>query len=150
MPEDTTPSIPECPPAGFEAMAGRAAVERLVGPFYERMGPDGRWQLGFRVTPVKLNQMGVCHGGVIALFADIQGSVLKRTLGLVAKTPTVRLDLDYVGPARPGAWVQAEPRVVAVTRGLLFFESLVLADDVACARVSGIYRILARSGGTPE
>lgn len=135
--------IDDDPPDGFVEMKGRAVVEQRIGPFYERRTSSGGWQLGFRVTGTKVNAMGICHGGLIAMFGDIQGSVLKRSLDIVGrKTPTVRLDIDYVAPARLGSWVEAEPRVVSVTRGLLFFEAMVLADGEPCARMSGIYRIL--------
>lgn len=113
-----------------------------VGPFYERRTAEGRWQLGFRVTPANLNSMGVCHGGVLALFADIQGSALKKYLGLQLQSPTVSISIDYVAPAPAGAWVQSEPELVRRTGTLLFFHSMIYAGETLCARASGIYRLL--------
>ncbi|WP_165816110.1 PaaI family thioesterase [Kumtagia ephedrae] len=132
------------PPAGFRPLLGRAEVEMVAGPFYERRTAGGQWQLGFRVTPRKLNRMGVCHGGVLAVFADIQGSALKKSLDLVAESPTVTLGIDYAAPAHAGAWVQSRPELVRQTATLLFFHALFYADDTLCARASGIYYLSSR------
>lgn len=132
------------PPAGFRPLLGRAEVEMVAGPFYERRTADGQCQLGFRVTPRKLNRMGVCHGGVLAVFADIQGSALKKSLDLVAESPTVTLGIDYAAPAHAGAWVQSQPELVRQTATLLFFHALFYADDTLCARASGIYYLSSR------
>lgn len=129
------------PPEGFELLAGRAEAEAFAGPFYQRRAADGQWQLGFRVTRRKLNKMGVCHGGVIALFADIQGTALKKTLGLNVESPTINISIDYAAAAPAGAWIQSQPQLVRRTPTLLFFQSLFFADDTVCARASGIYRL---------
>lgn len=131
----------DLPPDGFVVLENRAEAEASAGPFYERRSPDGRWQLGFRVTARKLNKMGVCHGGILATFADIQGSALKKSLGLRLLSPTVNLSLDYVAPARAGAWVESQPELVRQTETLLFFQSIFRADGIACVRASGIYRL---------
>ena len=133
------------PPAGFVELTGRPEAERFAGPFYERTLDDGIRQLGFRVTPRKLNKMGVCHGGALALFADIQSGALKRSLGLAVDSPTINLTIDFVASAPKGSWVQSQPELVRQTGGLLFFESKLLADGHICARVNGIYRL--RPGG---
>ncbi len=128
-------------PDGFSQLRGRAEAEMFAGPFYERRTADGQWQLGFRVTRRKLNKMGVCHGGVIALFADIQGTALKKTLGLHVESPTINISVDYAASAPAGAWIQSQPELVRRTPALLFFQSLFLADGTVCARASGIYRL---------
>lgn len=132
----------DAPPEGFTQLTGRMPIEAHAGPFYERCTERGVWQLGFRVTTAKLNGFGICHGGVLATFADIQGSALKKTLGLKGKSPTVTLSLDYAGPAPEGAWVQSTPELVRETGSMLFFRALIEADGVPCLRASGIYRLL--------
>ncbi|MBX3573546.1 MAG: PaaI family thioesterase [Mesorhizobium sp.] len=129
------------PPEGFVQLADRPEIEKSAGPFYERILEDGRRQLGFRVSARKLNKMGACHGGVLAMFADIQGSVVKRRLGITADTPTINLGMDFVAPAREGAWVWSEPGLVRHTGGMIFFQATVHADSEVCMRVNGIYRI---------
>lgn len=129
------------PPEGFSPLVDRAEIEQSAGPFYERLMDDGSRRLGFRVTARKLNKMGACHGGVLAMFADIQGSVVKRRLAIAADTPTVNLGMDFVAPAREGAWVWSQPELVRHTGGMIFFQATVHADEEVCMRVNGIYRI---------
>ncbi|WP_202313396.1 PaaI family thioesterase [Mesorhizobium sp. L-8-10] len=136
------------PPQGFFILGERPEVEVFAGPFYERLLADGQRQLGFRVTPRKLNKMGVCHGGVLALFADIQGGPLKRALNLAVDSPTINLSMDFVASAPRGSWVQSQPQLVRQTGGLLFFESKLHADGELCARVSGIYRLKPNGHGS--
>lgn len=133
------------PPEGFARMTNRAALEKIVGPFYERATADGARQLGFRVTANKLNRMGVCHGGLLALFADLQGGPVKRLLGLEGDSPTVNLGIDFVAPVPAGAWVHSQPQLVRRTRGMLFFEAKFFADGELCARISGIYRLKSQN-----
>lgn len=130
------------PPAGYEQLPDRVAYEKQAGPFYRRLGPSGRWQMGFRVTEGKLNAMGVCHGGVLATFADVLGSAVKRNLGLVRRSPTITLSLDFAAPAPLGAWVDSEPELVRETGSMLFISAIARADGVICLRASGIYRLL--------
>jgi len=129
------------PPEGFTRLEDRAEIENSAGPFYERLMSDDWLQLGFRVTPRKLNKMGACHGGVLAMFADIQGSVVKRRLKLAGDSPTINLGMDFVSPARSGTWVWSQPELVRHTGGMLFFQAIVHADSEICMRVNGIYRL---------
>ena len=128
-------------PQGFTPLRGRADIESFAGPFYERQMEDGVWRLGFRVTRAKLNKMGVCHGGVLAMFADIQGNAVKRRLNITGDTPTVSLGMDFVAPAPEGAWVWSQPEPLRQTGSLIFFQAIVHADDDICMRVNGIYRL---------
>jgi acyl-coenzyme A thioesterase PaaI-like protein len=137
----------DAPPEGFVRLTDRAAIESIAGPFYQRLVEGAPPQLGFRVTPSKLNKMGVCHGGLLALFADLQGGPVKRLLGLEMDSPTINLGVDFVAPAPAGAWVHSEPALVRRTGGLLFFEAKIFADGVLCARINGVYRLKPRGAG---
>lgn len=133
------------PPEGFELLPNRADCEAFAGPYYLRES-GGVWSMGFRVHPRHLNKMGVCHGGMMATFADALGTAVKRAQGLRVETPTVTLTVDYVAPVRPGTWVEATPQLVAQTRSLLNFHSLITADGVVVARMNCIYKIVAGFG----
>lgn len=140
----------DAPPSGFRPLSARSEVEKAVGPFYERETADGPRQMVFRVTQSKLSANGVCRGGVLASFADIQGTALKHTLGIDASTPTISLNLDFVAPAPAGVWVQSEPRLVRRTRRIPVSHSMIYARDVLCARASGIYWLAGRTSEAPS
>jgi uncharacterized protein (TIGR00369 family) len=135
----------DAPPAGFLPLTGRAECEAFAGPYYLAES-DGVWSMGFRVQPRHLNKMGVCHGGIMATFADALGTAVKRGQGLRVETPTITLTVDYVAPVRPGTWVQATPQLVMQTRKLLNFHSLITADGETVARMNCIYKIAAGFG----
>jgi len=125
---------------GFSPMPDRPEAERFAGPFYLR-ADAGRWQIGFRVKQRHLNRLGICHGGILATFADLQGHALKKNEGLQGDSPTITLSLDYVAPVQLGQWVEVEPTIVRRTPGLLFFQSLITADGQVALRASGIYKL---------
>jgi acyl-coenzyme A thioesterase PaaI-like protein len=55
--------------------------------------------------------------------------------------PTISLQMDFLAPARLGAWVQARTDVLKTTRNLVFVQGLIHADDELALRVSSIYKI---------
>lgn len=112
----------------------------LVGPFWVR--PEGEGiRIGFRVELRHCNPMELCHGGMLTAFADI---VLTGGCNHVARLRrflvTVSLATDFIGPARIGAWLEARPEVLKVTRGMLFGQCLVTADGEPVLRASGTFR----------
>ena len=113
----------------------------LNGPLYARMHGD-RLQLGFRVEPRHTNPLNICHGGMLATFADMllpcvaiyQAATERRFL------PTISLQADYLAVAALGAWVQGEGEVLRTTRNMVFAQGLISADGVPAMRVSGIFK----------
>ena len=135
---DTADDIPE----GFRSI-------KVGGPFMFHNGPlYGQWTgqrllLGFRVQQRHTNPLQVCHGGMLATFVDMlipcaamyQSDMEQRFL------PTISLQVDYLGAAALGAWVQGEADVLRSTRNLLFGQGLVTADGEPALRVSGIFKM---------
>ena len=129
-------------PEGFQPV-------KIGGPFIFHNGPlYAKWSgqrllLGFRVEERHSNPLKVCHGGMLATFADMlipcaamyQGDMERRFL------PTISLQIDYMGAAALGAWVQGEADVLRTTRNMLFGQGLVTADGQAALRVSGIFKM---------
>ena len=101
----------------------------LNGPLYARLQGE-RLQLGFRVEARHTNPLNICHGGMLATFADMllpcvamyQSGTERRFL------PTISLQIDYLASAAPGAWVQGEGEVLRTTRNMVFVQGLVTAD----------------------
>lgn len=122
------------PPAGFEPLANATEGEVFNGPFYIRGGT-----LGFRCKRRHLNASGTCHGGLLAVFADMLG----YGIGVGTQSgaaPTVTLSIDFLAPVRLGDWVEATPEVTRDSRSLTFFQALMRVDGTAVARCNGIYK----------
>lgn len=120
----------------------------MGGPFVVHNGPlfgrmhDGRLQVGFRVEPRHTNPLNICHGGMLATFADMllpcialyQGDAERRFL------PTISLQIDYLAPAALGAWVQGAGEVLRRTRNMVFVQALAEAEGQTVLRVSGVFK----------
>jgi uncharacterized protein (TIGR00369 family) len=124
------------------------------GPFIAHNGPlYGRWtgeklQLGFRVELRHTNPLTICHGGMLASFADmlLPCAALYQRAGERRFLPTISLQVDYLGATPLGAWVQGEGEVLRTTRNMLFAQGLVTADGTPVLRVSGIFKMGALIG----
>ncbi|MDE2466783.1 MAG: PaaI family thioesterase [Alphaproteobacteria bacterium] len=122
---------------------------RLSMGFLEANGPlFGRWDgaqlhLGFRVEERHCNPGKVCHGGMLALFADMLLPIAarfqaKQDMGFL---PTINLTCDYLAPAPLGAWVEGTAAPVRITKNLLFAQGLAMAGEVPVLRANGIFKI---------
>ncbi len=94
-------------PEGFRPLRFNMGFIAAVGPLYGKW--DGtRLAMGFRVEPRHCNPGQVAHGGMLATFADMFIPIAARLQGKadVGFAPTVNLTLDYIAPAKLGAWVE--------------------------------------------
>jgi uncharacterized protein (TIGR00369 family) len=123
-------------PAGFELFDIRGHYDQAFGPlFIDRAGS----RLGFRVTERHLNPNGICHGGALAMFADMQ--VVTVGPGPAGQySPTINLSIDYLAPAPLGAWVEAHVIPLKTTRSLIFSQAVMTVDGDPVARATAIYR----------
>lgn len=128
-------------PEGFRVVSVGGHFVAHNGPLYVRL-IDGRVQVGFRVQSHHTNPLGICHGGMLATFADMlipcaamyEPGLERRFL------PTISLQVDYMGAAPLGAWVQGEGQVLRTTRNMLFGQALVTANGEPALRVSGVFK----------
>lgn len=94
--------------------------------------------LGFRVEPRHTNPLNICHGGMLASFADMlmPCGAIYQMQGECRLLPTISLNIDCLG-----AWVQGQADVLRITRNMLFAPGLVMADGTPVLRVSGIFKM---------
>ena len=112
------------------------------GPLFVRHDGEGL-RLGFRVEKRHCNPLGICHGGMLATFTDMQLPFASRAqAGLTLNfLPTVSLSVDYLAPAPLGAWVEGRTEVLRRTKRLVFSQMVATADGEICVRANGIFRI---------
>jgi uncharacterized protein (TIGR00369 family) len=129
-------------PPGFAPLGIRMGFLESNGPLYHRWAND-RVTLGFRVGARHCNPGNVCHGGMLATFADMLLPIAAR---LQSKTemgflPTINLICDFLAPAPLGSWVEGQADGIKATRNLLFAQGLATADGNPCLRANGIFKI---------
>ncbi len=140
--DDVASDAAENIPEGFRPVKVGGPFISQNGPFYAKWA-DERLLLGFRVELRHTNPLGMCHGGMLAAFSDMlipcaamyQQAMERRFL------PTISLQIDYMGAAPLGAWVQGEASVLKTTRNMLFGQGLVTADGEPALRISGIFKL---------
>ena len=138
-------------PAGFRKFKFNTGFLEAVGPLY------GKWDgekllMGFRVEMRHCNPGQVAHGGMLATFADMFIPIAARVQSKadVGFAPTVSLTLDFIAPARLGAWVEGRAEFLRAGKSLFFAQGLATADDVLCLRASAIFKVTAPMGTIPS
>ena len=127
----------DSPPAGFELMTRSDAYSRAFGPIYINLAQH---KIGFFVADRHLNPGGVCHGGALATFADLQFGAIRALLKSSRRLrPTVNLSLDYFAPAPLGAWVEAEVTLVSEALGIVTTRAVITANGRLAAQSRNIY-----------
>jgi len=130
-------------PDGFAALPFHYGFIGVNGPLYCRRVGGDRLHLGFRVEERHCNPMGIAHGGMLVTFADMQLPFGARYQGGLPDNflPTINLSVDFLAPAKLGAWVEGETEVLRRTKNLVFAQCTVTADGEPCLRASGIFKI---------
>jgi uncharacterized protein (TIGR00369 family) len=120
----------------------RSPVTEPWQPLFSRR-VDGALQIGLFLGAQHCNSRGLLHGGVIAALADnAMGLSCGTTMPSVDGLVTVSLNVDYVGAAKIGQWLQVEPRVLKTGKSMGFADALVTADGSVIARASATFRVL--------
>ena len=130
-------------PPGFRRFRAGSGFIAVNGPLYF-LHEGAKFRLGFRVEARHCNPMGICHGGMLATFADMllpMGTVMQVKELHDRFLPTVSLQVDYIGPARLGDWVDGEMQVLRTTRAMVFAQGLVKSGGAIALRCSGVFKI---------
>jgi len=113
----------------------------LIGPMWQR-AEDGKTRYGLLTEHKHHNRRGIVQGGVIATLAD-------RAMGLTAwqannKAPqaTIQLEIQYVGAARIGDFIEVDCDVVRITRSLAFMQARLTVGEQVVATANGIWKLL--------
>ncbi|WP_096668258.1 PaaI family thioesterase [Polaromonas sp. AET17H-212] len=138
---DTTSSCASAIPDGFVPVRVGGPFIEVNGPFHARLEGQ-RLLLGFRVEERHSNPLQMCHGGMLASFADmlLPCAAMYQTDTDRRFLPTISLQIDYLAPARLGAWVQGQADILRSTRNMIFIQGLVTADGEPALRISGIFK----------
>jgi acyl-coenzyme A thioesterase 13 len=127
-------------PRGFEPFSFTSPFTSNNGPLYVKCGAR-KATFGFRVDERHLNPRDVVHGGWMTSFVDVaMAQSALYELGMVALTPTIHLDTDFLAPIFPAQWVTCDAKLVKSTRSMNFVECTCYADGEPVLRASAIYR----------
>lgn len=161
-----TVSIASSVAAGADALAGDVTLARplpegfrplrigtfndflaLTGPFAMK-NENGVLNLGFYVEQRHCNIAGICHGGMMLTFADIQMAIAgKHQEDLQGFHMTVSLTCDFLGGGKRGGWIEGRTEVVRNEDRFLFTQCIVTCDGEPVLRGNAVFR---EGKATPE
>ena len=106
-------------PDGFKISDRRAPFTIANGPFYEKIVDENKLIRAFRVEERHLNGIKLVHGGMLMTFADsaLASSVIHQT---GRHCVTIKMNSEFLSPAREGDWVESDVVVVRSTRTIAF------------------------------
>ena len=128
-------------PDGYFAVSLGEGFGDSFGNIYKKAIGE-KYLLGFRVLAKHLNHTGACHGASIALFADMQLMAVKHQTPYVGQhMPTKNLNIDYIAPIGPNAWVEMDVDLVRMTRTTMFSQALMRVNGKVAVRATASYHI---------
>lgn len=136
-PVTPTSSAARQPPDGFIAIETACAFPGHIGKFYLRESEDAVPTVGAWIENLNTNRAGYAHGGYLLAFADF---VLTSVVGGM----TVNLSADFLRSAPAGKWIEAQVQVRKRTKYTIFADAIVTCEGRDVARLSGVFRPLAR------
>jgi uncharacterized protein (TIGR00369 family) len=128
-------------PDGFAPHQRKSPLTAPWEPIYART-TDTAVILGLYIAEAHTNSRGMAHGGLITALADnAMGLSCSVMRGEGTRLVTASLGVDFIGPAAIGQWLTIEPEVIRAGGTLCFAQCLIKADDVVCARASGVFSL---------
>lgn len=136
------PQSPEAP-EGFKAFSLQGEFAAIYGPMQYRKDPDGRFVCGFATHAGHDNSTGATHGGALFAFAD---DAMGRAVSSTSRrySSTIALDVQYLGRAPLGAWIEGRADITGLDDDLCFIHCLVGQDDRPLLQAAGVWRLFKR------
>lgn len=129
-------------PPGFEPHYRKSPLTDPWEPLYSKVESDAVI-LGFRADAQHTNSRGFVHGGLLSALADnAMGLSCATRHDAVGGLVTVNLNVDFLGTAQQGQWIEIRTEYVKPGKTLDFAQSFVVADGEVCARANATFRVL--------
>ena len=113
----------------------------LVGPLWQRV-IDGEHEYAIEAQDKHHNRRGLVQGGLLMTFADRSCGMTARYVSGRQTLATVQMDTHFVDSGKIGEILISKPRVVRLTRSLIFMTTEVTAGERCIATASGVFKIL--------
>ena len=122
----------------------RDNFETHAGPFYHRVGADGRIACAFRVAEKHLNGSGNVHGGCFMTFADYCLFALAHGELRGSSGVTVGFSCEFLDAAREGELIECDGEVTRAGGSLIFLRGTLRAGTRTLFTFSGTIKRVKR------
>lgn len=137
-------SDPTAIPTDFED-PGVSGFVSFAGPILVKKTD---WTVaGFVVEARHCNPQGICHGGWLSTFADVQlvRSAIQKLDYSAVSVRTISLAIDFLSPAIRGDWVEGQAEIVHRAKTMIFVQGIARVDDRAVLRMNATLSVRPRS-----
>jgi uncharacterized protein (TIGR00369 family) len=132
-------------PAGFAPIFRTSPFLETIGPLYSA-GAGANLVVGLRVQEKHTNARGTLHGGVLASIADVAlGYGLATSTDPPTSMVTASLNVDFVGSAAIGDWLETALDIQKVGSRMAFANVYFTRRGERIARASGVFLVLTKS-----
>ena len=126
-------------PDGFSPYPNQGPYLEHIGPIHVREGGD-ELILGLRAEERHANHRGTVQGGLLSTFADFAlGRAIEADADDDKDRATVSLTVDFLGPAKPGDWIEARASVDRVGGTLAFADCSLTAEGREIVRARAVF-----------
>ncbi|MES2340391.1 MAG: PaaI family thioesterase [Pseudomonadota bacterium] len=122
------------------SMYGNDPFEDHAGPFYYRMGEDGRPVCAMRPEPKHMNGGGFMHGGALMTFADYCLFVIARDALKDSRSVTATFNSEFVGAVPPGCLLECTGEVVKAGRSMVFVRGIMAVEGEPVLSFSAVLK----------
>jgi uncharacterized protein (TIGR00369 family) len=126
-------------PSGFAPFPEQGSFLEHIGPVHVRK--DGEeLVLGLRAEERHANHRGTVQGGLLSTFADFAlGRAIETDADDGRDRATVSLTVDFLKPAKPGAWIESRTRVDRVGGTLAFADCSLTVEGREIVRARAVW-----------
>jgi len=127
-------------PEGYEPIDFDIPFIQHVGPVYHKVGAPVL-HLGMRIEAHHCNSLKSTHGGLLATLADVasvRALVQERNNG--QRAFTISLNIDYIGKAVIGDWIEAHVTIKKGSGSVAFATCEIKVDDRLIIMSSGSFK----------
>lgn len=129
-------------PPGFEVFENYNGFIQYVGPLYWRRDDAGE-VFGMYIEARHCNTLDIAHGGLLATIADV---VITRSVvaaeGVPPHAVTVNLNVDYIGGAKLGSWLEGRASVGKSGGSVAFASCELTVGTALVVRASGVMKYI--------
>lgn len=126
-------------PEGFIPLVRPSPFLHMLGPLYIK-GEAPTATIGLRIEEKHINAGSIAHGGVLASLADMAlGYSLVFSTNPPRRLVTINLNVDYIGKAEVGDWVEARVEIHKKQGRTAFASAFLFLGETLITRASGIF-----------
>ncbi|MET0219909.1 MAG: PaaI family thioesterase [Tardiphaga sp.] len=113
----------------------------LVGPMWHRTIEAGH-EFAILGQDKHRNRRGVVQGGVVMTLADRGCGMAARAASGADALATVQMDTYFIDAARIGDLMVSRPKVVRITKSLIFMTTEISVSDRVVATGHGVFKVV--------